>query len=56
MVIKALLMHNQMHHINKKDVAKAVLNKDSKTFVVYVAILTVLPEPTGMTIHPFWAI
>lgn len=49
---KALLITKQVMFIDKKDFAKVILDKESKTFVVHIPAL----EAPEMTIHPSRAI
>lgn len=38
-IIKALLITSQVELINKREFAQATLNKNSKTFMIYMAVL-----------------
>ena len=49
MAAEAIPTTNWVELINKKKFAKAALNENSETFVIYVAALEV---PTTMLIHP----
>ncbi len=48
---KALPITSQVEFIDKKEFAKTVINKNSKTFVVYMSVL----DATELLIHPFQA-
>lgn len=50
---KALPTNNQIQLINKRKLAKEVLDENSKTFMIYIAALKA-SEITEMAIHPFW--
>ncbi len=51
MVIEALLITNQMELIDKREFAKAVMDKNSETFVVHISALDV----AELSIHLFQA-
>ena len=48
---KALPTLKRVELINKKEFAKAVLDEESETFVVYVAALEASPRLARMTMH-----
>ncbi len=48
-VAEALLITSWVEFINKKEITKAALDRNSKTFVVHIAALELL---TAMLIHP----
>ena len=52
---EALSTTKQVELINKKEFVKAVLDEESKTFVVHVAALEAPLGSAEMTIHPAWA-
>ena len=49
---EALSTTKRVKFINKKEFAKAALNKESETFMVHVAALEAQPRLAEMTIHP----
>lgn len=51
MIIEALSSTSQIELINKKKFTKVVLDKNSETFVVYVAAL-VATGADGINVHP----
>lgn len=53
MAEEALSTTNRVEFINKKEFAKATLNKNSETFVIHVVVLKI---PSRMTIYPFRAV
>ena len=53
--VEALLTTKWVELIEKKEFAKAALDEESKTFVVYVAAMKALLESAKMTTYPAWA-
>ena len=51
-IAEALPTTKQIELINKKEFAKAELDEQSETIVVYVAALETLSESAKMTIYP----
>ncbi len=51
MVVEVLPTTSQMKFINKKEFAKVAIDKNPKTFVVYMSALNIVES----TIHPFQA-
>lgn len=49
---KALLTTKRMELINKKEFVKTELDKDSETFLIYVAALEALLRLAKIAIHP----